>query len=196
MVWKNSKNKLLMGVAASCCNRRALAKKVYVRRAYGPSLHQRSGRKNVTIYTKFAWSFWGQRIVKAFMRGGKKKTALRGFNRMLMLLRFWVVGYRRPFGVFFEAVEMIRPALYAVERKRGRRKVVVAKILPWWKQYALALRWMRHHMAAKARMHMPWALASEVRDCLTMPERSKIVAKKSAMYELATYARIYQHYRW
>lgn len=75
-------------------------------------------------------SVWGRKFVNMLLQDGKKQTASKIFTKTLIELKKQNPQVS-PFLVFFEAVEIAKPAFNASRRRRGYQSKSTIQLLPW-----------------------------------------------------------------
>ncbi len=159
---------------------------------------QQSRKKNYLLALKWEkdWyfkSFWLSKFINCVTKKGHKEKAEKAVWQSFNLIKKH--KKQKPFLVFSEALEIVRPTVGLVAKRVGKKVYQIPIPLKYPKAYKIALKWILDAIKKRKEWDLSERIANEVL-AIVFDRRSSTVKKRDEFYALITYNRTYLHYRW
>src|SRR5690242_3823173 len=102
---------------------------------------------------------------------------------------------QKPFLVFCESLELIRPVVGLVRKRVGKQIHQVPIPLRYPKAYKIAIKWILTAIKKRTERGLGEKIATELLS-IVFDKRSPTVKKRDEFYASVTYNRTSLHYRW
>ncbi len=140
-------------------------------------------------------SFWINKFVNILTLKGKKLKAQKIlFNLFFLLKQSFSFN---PIFIFFNALDLLRPALELTFIKVGKRTYSIPVPIIFFRQYLIVLRWFKKNFQRpKSTAKFSSKIFIEINSLMLKKNQSELWKIKSSIYQKALKNRAYAHYRW
>jgi len=138
-------------------------------------------------------SSWVSKLIGCLIKKGHKEKAelwvLESFNILKAQKKF------KPFLIFSEALEIIRPNVGLVSKRVGKKIHQIP--IPLWplKPYKIAMRWILESIDKRTERNIVDRISNELL-AIVFEKRSLTLKKRNEFFSIITYNRTYLHFRW